>query len=427
MKGKGLTQKTIGTLTALALLLMILPVMAQAQIMGPSTYTAEELAKVREWEKTWAGKKIDKSNIDQVAAYMPESYVGLYKSPDQWGAPPEGLWFNIVAYEEVKETKGMIAATQKYSGTVKKNADGTIANYAEIAGRPFPNPKDGFEIAYNYEFNNHGDTYKYRRFSPNINPKSRTERPADQEYTEFYFIHRTEIEPMPAVPDNPKGAHRGYFMNMLLPPEFVNTRIYSLRFIDPAKEDDSYLWYNQFRRIRRMSTAQRTDSIDGSDIIYDDEYFWDGQLIRNTYTAKGKRDILCSRHTDLKKATRQVGQGIMNGITLERCNTLVVDVVSKDKNYLYGKRVWYVDPESYNILWTEIYDQQGRFWKCFMQNTDVVTTAKGDAKHCIVGSQFEDFQRNHSGLSHQQYYYVPKVSEPQNPEIFTLGYLQKTY
>ena len=42
------------------------------------------------------------------------------------------------------------------------------------------------------------------------------------------------------------------FLHMYLPAEFLNTRMYTLRYIDQKKEDDSYLWYSQFRRIRRM-------------------------------------------------------------------------------------------------------------------------------------------------------------------------------
>jgi len=426
-KRKGFV-KTLSAIFVIAGFCLI-PALSAAEVVMPTAYTADELAKVREWEKTWVGKKIDKTNVDQVAQYMPESYVGLYKNPETWGAPAEGLWFTIVPYETVQETKGFIEATKKYAPQVKKNPDGTIANYAEIAGFPFPNPKDGFEMAYNYEFNNHGDTIKYRRFSPNINPKSKTERLADQEYTEFFFIHRTELDPKPALPasENPKGAHRGYFLHMFKPPEFLNTRMYNLRYIDPNKEDDAYLWYSQFRRIRRLSTAQRCDSIDGSDLIYDDEYFWDGQLIRNTYTAKGKKDLLCARHNDMKKTKREIGQGIVNGLQLERCNTLVVDVINKDKNYIYSKRVWYLDPETFIILWTEIYDSNGKFWKCFMQNCNVLPTAIGDKKQVIVGTQFEEFQRTHSGLSDQQYFYDPKISEPQSTEMFTVNYLQKTY
>ncbi len=410
-----------------ALMFFLAPVHAGANEVIGAAYTPDELAKVKDWEKTWVGKKIDKTNIDQVAAFIPESYVGLIKEPTKWGAPPEGNFFTVVAYQPVPETRGFVAATKKYAPMVKKNPDGTIANYAEIAGRPFPEPKDGLEAAYNFEFNNHGDAAKYRRYSPNISPASKTERLAEQEYLECFFIHRTEKDPLPAVADNPRGMHRAYFLNMFKPAEFLNTRMFNIRYIDPAKEDDAYLWYSQFRRIRRMSTAQRTDSIDGSEIVYDDEYMWDGQLTRNTYTLKGKKDLLSSRHTDLKAATRQEGQALMNGITIERCNTYVIDVVNKDPKYLYSKRVWYLDPETAIILWTEIYDANGKFWKCFMNNTNLLPTKTGDQKPFIVGTQYEDFQNVHAGLSQQDYFNKPEISIDVPADTFTVGNLQKTY
>lgn len=176
-----------------------------------------------------------------------------------------------------------------------------------------------------------------------------------------------------------------------------------------------------------MSTSQKTDSIDGTDLIYDDEYFWEGEILRNDYTFNGRKELLSSRHQDLSKVTRQLGQGIVNGITYERCNTLVVEVVSKDPNYLYSKRIWYLDPESYIILWTEIYDQLGRFWKCFLQHTDVLKTETGQEKMTIVGSTYVDFQRIHSGFSSSQKIYTPVVSHAVKPSIFTVRHLQKTY
>ncbi len=425
MAAKCYTKKMFLIITVLSLL--ALPALTGAAEVMQTAYTPEELAKVREWEKTWAGKKIDKSNIDQVAAFMPESYVGIYKNPKKWGAPAEGFWFTIKPYEFVSESDGFVAATKKYASTVKTNPDGTIANITEIAGRPYPTPKDGMQMAYNFELNNHGDTFKYRKYTPNINPKTKTERMADQEYIELYFINRTEVEPMPALPKNPKGYRRGMFLHMYLPAEFLNTRMYTLRYIDYSKDDDSYLWYSQFRRIRRMSTAQRTDSIDGSDLIYDDEYLWDGQLTRNNYTFKGKKDILCDRNGGLKGTTRESGQAVLNGYTFERCNTLVLDVINKDPNYLYGKRVWYLDPETYLILWTEIYDQQGRFWKCFFNSTAPIKSEVGQVKPVIVGTTFQDFQRTHSGLSDSQRIKDLRVSLPVKSNIFTIANLQKTY
>ncbi len=421
-------KKICGMLTAVSLLL--LPLVAGASEIDLGTaYTAEELVEVREWEKIWVGKKIDAGNIDQISDYFPKAYTGMIKNPEKWGAPPEGLYFYIQPYKKVNATKGMIEATQKYASIVKKpDADGIIANYAEVAGRPFPKPQNGLEIAYNFDFNNHGDAAHYRRYSPNINPKSRTDRMSDQEYWEFYWVQRTEIEPKPALPKNKKGYRRAFFTHMYKPEEFLNTRMYVLRYMNPKKDDDTYLYYSQFRRIRRLSTSQKTDSIDGTDLIYDDEYFWDGQIIRNNYTYKGKKDMLASRHTDMKKTTRQPGQGLVNGLTYERCNLLVVEAINKDPNYIYGKRVWYVDPESYLILWTEIYDENGRFWKMFTNYTNVLPTMQGDKKHFIVGTCFPDFVRIHSGLSNQQHFFEPEISNPkQKSNMFTISNLQKTY
>ena len=77
------------TLIAAVIMMFLLCSAAQAQeIQYPvAAYSADELAKVREWEKTWAGKKIDAGNIDQVAQFLPEQIVQLYKDSKKWGAP----------------------------------------------------------------------------------------------------------------------------------------------------------------------------------------------------------------------------------------------------------------------------------------------------------------------------------------------------
>lgn len=407
--------------------LLFLAASSAAQEMQRA-YSDEELAGVREWEKTWAGKKIDHSNIDQVARFMPEALVGIIKEHQKWAAPPEGYFFTIRPYEFIEETPNFVAASRANAGKAKMGADGYVDNLAALAGRLFMDTgEDAMKMAWNFEMQNRGDAYKYRRYSPNINPKDRSERLADQEYTEFYFINRTELDPKPAIEKNPRGYRRGMFLHMYLPAEFLNTRMYTLRYIDQKKEDDAYLWYSQFRRIRRVNTAQRTDAIDGSDIIYDDEYLWDGQLLRNTYTYKGKKELLVNRHDGIGRTVRAPGQSFSNGMAFERCSLLVLEVINKDPNYLYSKRVWYLDPETYYIMLTDIYDQQGRYWKLFINSTQPLKTETGVMKPVIVGTHFFDLQRTHSGLSNQQQLGPPQISlSSAMPEMFTVSYLQRT-
>jgi len=177
-----------------------------------------------------------------------------------------------------------------------------------------------------------------------------------------------------------------------------------------------------------MNTSQRTDAIDGSDLIYDDEYLWDGQLSRNIYTYKGKRELLTDRHDGLIMTNRVDGMGFSNNMSFERCNLLVVEAVNKDPNYIYGKRVWYIDPETYYIMHTEIYDQQGRYWKLFFNSVGPLRSQLGVMKPVIIGTHFYDIQRIHSGLANSQTTNQPIVSDLSvSADWFTTTYLQKTY
>lgn len=408
------------------LISMFLPAVAVAEetdYLAPA-YTPEELAEVRKWEKNWVGKKIDKTNIDQVAEFMPEAYVSIYKNPDKWGAPPEGLFFDIGAYRPVAATPGMIESTKKYSKLVKTDKDGTIINYTELAGFPFPNPKTGRELAYNKEFNTDGDGDHNRQYSPTINPKKRTDRYADSENWNLHYVQRCDVEPKPALLKNPKGYRKGQFMHMYLPPEMLNTRMFTMRFIEEGKDDDQYLYYAQYRRIRRMSTSERENSIDGTDMIYDDANQWDGHYSRNTYKYLGRKDMLSARHQRSDEVQRKPGQAIPNDITLERCNLYAVEVKSKNSNYIYKKRIWYLDPESFYIMWQDMYDKQDRYWKTFMLLTSDYKTEQGHMRCMISGQVLQDFQRNHSGYSS---YKRLGTGVDINTNMFSMSNLQKTY
>lgn len=418
--------RSILILITIALMTLVVPIKTSAEevVFPVSAYTPEELAEVREWEKTWAGKKIDKTNIDQVAEFMPSSYVDIYKNPDVWGGPPEGNYFTIVPYRQIIETKGMIEATKKYSPMVKRDADGKILNYAEIAGFPFPNPKTGLEIAYNAECQTRGDTYHMNWKGGVIDPRKRSERNSDQIFKEMFFIHRVDVDPKPAILKNPKGYHKGQFLHFNKPAEMHNSRLIVMKFIDEAKEYSSYLYYSEFRRIRRLSQAERTNAIDGQDQIYDDGNMWDGYLSRNTYKYTGKKELLLARHQAPEDIIHVYGEAISSGYTFERCNTYVVEVVNKSPGYIYSKRIWYIDPETYMIHWQEMYDKVGQYWKCFNQPTNNFKTANGEMKNFMSAYIMQDLQRKHSG---QTKVTMEGLSINMSPKQFTLTNLQRTY
>lgn len=389
-----------------------------------AAYSGPELEKVQQWEAQWAGKKIDAGTIDQVADYLPGTIIKLYKDQGGWQAPEDGFYFIVTPYRRIVETQGMIAATRENAPLVKVTDAGLLESYDDLAGMPFPHPKSGDEIAWNYDFNTRGDSSQYRRYTPTIEVKLHAERPQDADCWELFFAHRVDRDPKPRISDNPKGIHWAGFYHMYKPSEYANTRRYNLRYLDPAKDDDQWMYNSSTRRLTRLSAAQRTDYVEGSIVIYDDEFCWNGQISSNTYTLTGTRELLCPRHTDITGLERRNGQTLFNNLGRERIKTLVVEVLSKNKEYVYGKRVWYVDPETYIILATEIYDRRGQLWKYIEQFTQDIKTQGGDMKNYVVGCHVIDLQRVWAAVSTQT---VRGVGTQVDTSMFSTSTLQKTY
>jgi hypothetical protein len=411
-------------LTALAALLCALPAWAQEPDYPEAAFTDRELQAVQQWEATWAGKRIDAGTVDQVADYLPPSIVKLYKEQETWRAPAGGFYFMIAPYRRVVETPGMIAATRKNAQTARLNENGLLVDYDERSGIPFPHPRTGLEVAWNYDFNTRGDASQYRRYTPTVEVKLHAERPQDADCWELFFAHRVDRDPRPRITENQKGIHWAGFYHMYKPSEYAGTRRYNLRYLDPNKADDQWMYNSVTRRLTRLSAAQRTDYVEGSIVIYDDEFCWNGHINSNTYTLAGSRELLVCRHTDIVELERENGQSLFNNLSRERLKTLVVEVVSKDEGYVYGKRVWYVDPETYIILATEIYDRRGRLWKYIEQFTQDLKTDTGDVKNYIVGCHVVDLQRTWAAVSTQA---VRGVGIGVSPYLFTVSNLQRTY
>ena len=114
-----------------------------------------------------------------------------------------------------------------------------------------------------------------------------------------------------------------------------------------------------------------------------------------------------------------------SNIVRERINTYVVEIKSKDPNYIYSKRVWYLDPETYLVTWTEIYDDLGKFWKCFEVLNTEFPSKQGGTKIMPSGYITVDLQRAHAANLLIRYKEIGQ--EKVDKTMFSMSNLQKTY
>jgi len=362
-------------------------------------YDAEELQKVRLWEKTWSNKKITADNVDQVKDFVHEGVYTAIKEPGIFGA--KEIWFETVPYRPYKISKGVIESTKKYAPTSKLDEKGMRVGYGEVAGIPFPHPKTGLEMAWNFDSNTRGDSHTEIQRGTVVDCRTGFERTSKNKRWELFWVGRYDVPPLPAIEkkNNPRGIARSFFQRLAAPADFIDTTILEIKYVDPHRSEDLWVYTAMFRRIRRYANNQRTDSIDGTDMIYDDQDGWYTHLHHNTYDYKGRADLLVARHQDSDNLEKAEGQGYWNGFQRERVNNWVVEVKSKDKNYIYGKQLWYLDPETWQMNFKVMYNRQGQLWKMYEFGYNEHPSYGGEMTPIFNTEHIIDFLRRHGSTS----------------------------
>jgi len=402
-------------ITGVVMVLLLTAGMASAAGFAPRSYNDEELNKVRYWEKQWAGKKITAKNIDQVKDYLPDSFYNMMKDTERWGEN----WFKIVPYKKIVPTQGTVEMTEKYSGQAKVGSNGELLNW--VSGIPFPNPSRGIEMAHNFRCRSLGDAYTSLEKGFIVDGRMKYDMDLEIENSMNFFSGRTDVPPVPEYAKNPKKLWRAFQMLQLAPPETRNMRIMEVTYKDRMKPYDSWFWMPSIRRIRRRSTTERQDAQGGADFCGFDNLGWDGPIQLNTYKYLGQKDVLMVRHNDVSKLEHTPGNCLWDGAQRERIKAHVIEVINEDPNFLYTKMIWYLDPETWYMLYSDRYDRRGMLWKVLDQFQFIGKSIQGDYVAHFNANQMIDVQRVHATCASSTFEFGKQFPD----RMFTLQYMQK--
>ena len=215
-----------------------------------------------------------------------------------------GFPITVVESKRVEWPKAYKEATEKYSPQVKLSADGlTVSNY--VAGQPFPNldPKDpqfALKIMWNYEygFANGLDDTDLRNFDadtgtiPTAGPMTVERHFLLDHLRRLFWTARLYVDPKPEKP-NPNGYRVQQGLYPILEPfDLKGVGALGNRYIDSAKQDDSWLYLPSLRRVRRLSTAQRSDALFGQDTDVDSYNGYAGQVAWMDWKYLGEKEVL---------------------------------------------------------------------------------------------------------------------------------------
>ena len=316
------------------------------------------------------GDKIGPQDVDKIKDLI---------SPGLEWCIRRGFPITITESKRIEWPKAYKEATEKYAGQVKLSPDGlNVLNY--VAGLPFPNidPKDpqiALKIMWNWNYTHLvTDDVDLRNFDAD------TGSIADQgpitverhflldHFRRLFWNGRLYVEPKPEKP-NPNGYRVQQGLYPILEPfDLKGVGALGNRYIDPAKQDDSWLYLPSLRRVRRLSTAQRSDALFGQDTDVDSYFGYAGHIAWMDWKFLGEREVIASFHGQHfpVKWNEKVDWAFDD--VWEKRKVYVVEGVSKLPQYAYSKRVLFIDKEAWVMPFTDIYDRSGELWKIWINN-----------------------------------------------------------
>jgi hypothetical protein len=253
----------------------------------------------------------------------------------------------------------------------------TLEGY--VGGYPFLNPKNGVELVHWADNPYLGDTFAMRPMRLRLYGRdNKPEREMRQHLNFFRYMNctdwREDIQP------NPQQIHYLNSGTFIYPRDISGTSYVRKRYIPADRPDEFLLYVATMRRIRRMSGRDTQDPLFGSDLAWDDyNYYWQKLSptdFPNDYNVLPPRELLVPTFIDYNWPDDRKSAGYTDyGIddtgeqafahygSWQRRWVYMHEIVSRDPNYVYSKRILATEPEICVQVYSEMFDQAGRLWR----------------------------------------------------------------
>jgi hypothetical protein len=331
------------------------------------------------------GDRFDASNVAQISSLI---------SPGIRWCVENGMPIRIVETRKVELPKAYVEATEKYSGQVRLSEDGRrMEGY--VAGMPFPklDPNDPLiasKIMWNFDRRPAiTDDVDIRNFDADVGTVYGGDKgmAIERHYLldhlrRLVYVGRLFVDPKPERPSKDNVHYRQSLHPILEPFDLKGVGVLSYRYLDPDKQDDSWLYLPALRRVRRLSGAQRSDALFGQDTDLDSYYGYDGHPAWMKWRYLGEADMLGILHAESYPVKWAPGGGdFAIDDVWEKRRVYVIEGESTYPQYGYGKRVIFVDKEAWIILYSDIYDRSGNLWKVWVNDYSFRKQVPGGATY----------------------------------------------
>ncbi len=330
------------------------------------------------------GDVITFEKIEALRRYLPDEF---WNNRDFFFY--EGMQLEIGPFfRDYAPSSVYMAATQANAGKSSIGPDGSLEGY--VTGRPFPmdqidclgDPQAGSKIMWNFDYSWVG-TGSQASFYYSYWDRGE-ELPLYYEGTAkvINLSHRVEPQYEKNGGDVFRGEKRknAFGVDVTAPFDARGIMLMSYRYKSTdraradAKNDDTWVYVPTLRRVRRISSAQRTDSISGTDFTFDDLRSFAGIVPQYNWECMGEMDLIAPINTKVKAYPYDRDHNFgPYGLSFaddnwEMRHIVKVRFTPKNDDHPYHHKDIYVDKQTMKAVYSFAYDQKEELWKIIWHN-----------------------------------------------------------
>jgi hypothetical protein len=355
------------------------------------------------WADVAPGDVVTPVNLEQVRGLIPdELFPYVVENFDD-------LEMNIVETGQYPPHPRFVEATVKYACQASLDAQGNLVGFT--AGQPFPysewakeatghrcdlspdDPQFGLKIAWNVNFRWQlaGHNYPHWGFSYMRNGGKDLWRLGQGEYRRTYFSHRADLLPETHKLEEDTIIEWAEFFEVKDPFDLRGTMFLLFRYTDPEKEDDTWAYVPSLRRVRRVATTQKSDSLLGTEFSLEDFALFSGYVRDQIWEFKGESVLLAQMNSERRCFPITMGDDVatrtdsmkrlgnrkeweacsfgpwgalpFDGERWEKRTLFRLDQVPRQKGHPYSRKMLWYDKETMIPKYAIAFDRAGNPYK----------------------------------------------------------------
>lgn len=318
--------------------------------------------------KVHASSLVAESITDSQSAESTEARL----SPGLDWCVRKGWSIRVGPYKRVVMPTAYSAATEKFAPQVKLGAD-TIALENYVAGLPFPvldtsDPQAGVKIAWNVvaswratdDLDVRGLTAETGQITDSGEFRVETTFKVPR-YRELHYFGRVYVAPVPRLSDVSGFMFSGLVESIQEPIDLRNTALLRRRPND-GTSDDVWIYSPMLGKARRVPSSEVFKAPFGQDFDMDSLWGFSGRVEDMQWKLVGETVVLAPVHAR-PESVHWLPTAVGFDDSWEPRRVYVVEATPRSPKYDYGKRILYVDRESFSVVYSDIYDQSGQLAK----------------------------------------------------------------